>query len=201
MMENILQVDLPEIRRVDYLYRRVLLALSQSKVFCVANTTFKLSHTTMVKQAVRIQIRVRGHVLELFVSKTMVNALLAPFHLQIDNMSADALALFVIAKGRLGDIQIEAITPLENDHVSPHALCAKEVQSGQEFGWEMAVVAPPEFPLHTLMSSLETFVCGEIPPPLTQWPVTVPLVACTLRMTSDELADIELGDVLFLEGS
>lgn len=197
-MENILNVPLPTIHRDKYLHQQVLLAVSHRKMYTFNDVTFKLSLGKVVTNPVRIEASFRGHPFDIIVSKAMVNAALQPFHTQIDDLSEDAKALFLLAKKGFCEIQMIRWSVLDTDYHGMHVLCAKDVETNEEFGWEIAIDSPQSFPLHALANSLETYVSGELSFPLANLPIPVPLMVTSLQMSLDELDDLQLGDVLLL---
>ncbi len=188
---NILDIELPVVKN-----RNAQVSLLANRVYHVGSEEIFLSPVDQVDgQVVRVVASILGEEVELFVSLAMVNAILGAGGLKLEEMSPDALALYLLQNREAFAIESMEMVDQPQD-ISWFR--ASSYKNNQAMPWYVGVGYNTE--LAHIVSLVAPFCKGVMPALLAQLPIPLPLVASTLSMQASDLEELQVGDVLLLEG-
>jgi hypothetical protein len=192
---NILDVSLPEVEN-----RNSLINAIGRRVFSFANENFYLMLTEPQPQTwARLEVTYLGQEHTIWASAAMVNAHLASLSLSIEEMSHDAMALWLLSvMGSMpNNLQIRQISL--TDEAAPE-ICFGLYSYTNNASLDWQVGFQEDFPMASMVDNLAPFCKGVLPPLLGKTLIPLPLVACTMSLPATEVDTLVVGDVLLLGG-
>ena len=201
---NILEIDLPELTPASVEKTNRAIATFSNRVYSAGEIDFYLRATELpTGSTAQLNCLVFGQEIELYVSLACINTLLAPFALRLEDMSEDAIALFLLShvQNMPKNIQVLSMCIKKQDFY-PYD-CAFELVSyttGASLGWYISALVGDKLPLQEMAQAFSPYLKGIMSPHLASLPIALPLVASTLELPSDQIDTLCVGDVLLLGG-
>lgn len=178
---------------------RAIRALSNHVYTVMGMNIFWVPAQKIALNAVQVDARYLGQEFVFYVDLACVDALIADRQLQLESMSPDAIKLLVLS---LENFPVEVLDlRLVDSYPQDNIFECVSYDNSKSLGWRIAFDLRDDFPLEQLLQAFSVYLKGVMTHPLMALKVDLPLVACVLDIPSDELRDIEEGDLLFLEGS
>lgn len=194
---NVLDIQLPQAVN----HNQTIEAISR-RVFTFCNEDFYCAVEDK-KSAVWAQLNITfmGQELKVYVNQAMLNAALADLSLSLDQMSEDAIALWLVSNFSKMPAQLR-IHGIEMKDDIPSTVCvgAYSYKNRAELGWQIAW-DETGFPIKPFLESLNGFCKGLMPPVYAKLPIALPLVACAISIPATEAQNLQVGDVLILGGA
>ena len=202
---NLLDIPLEELDHATIARTNEALFACSRKVFTVGELEvfLRLAQNAPGKMA-KLTCLFLGQEITIYVSLSLVDTLLAPFALRLADMSADAISLFLLthAQNLAKNIQIVALSVHHADfYTYDYAFEVYSYNANKSCNWHIAVQLEQKFPLDAFVEEFTPYLKGVMASPLDSAPITIPLVASSLRVDAAILPNLSVGDVLILGGA
>lgn len=199
---NLLKTKLPELTSSQArLANELALAISR-KVFLLGQEIFLARAPAAIGDLSRVEGLFLGKPFSFLVSTSLIDMLLDPFELRVEDLSEDAMALFLLTHREqlpqgLKITSIASTIEQPSEHIFEVMLYA----NGKSSGHYVALNLEEDFPIGALVDSLAPRVKGVMANGLESVPISLPLVCAKLTVDSALLPNLAPGDLLLLGGA
>lgn len=196
---NVLDISLEQTTAPVVKRNNRMIRLLANRVYeMLGQRVFLVRSEQALTNAVKVDFHHLGRDFSVYVNAAMVDAFLDQYHISLQDMSKDALKLLLLSiEGQA--VQIKDLNPV-TEFPQGQVFRVISYDTSHELGWYVMFDAHDGFPMEAVMEAFSPYLKGVMTHPLNTLPITVPLVACTMELPAHELDDIEVGDILLLEG-
>lgn len=191
----LLNHDLPRMTG-DLKSHNARIALMHKHIYQWGRWQFYFRETTREHAFRYVGINIGGRRLSVGVSETLLDLLIKPYGVTVADLSTEALELLLKSEFMLPEPMIleGLVSPLEELYRWEMV----DYASNEPLGGVVSVGATEAMDLPVVLSLFQTWLVGYRPHPLEQLPIPLPLVATSFEVPAEDLATLEVGDILLV---